>query len=202
MRTLFVLLITVFVAACAQYKIPPPTPGNSSAIQAKWAQHARDIDKIKHWKLNGRIGFRSTGRALSASIIWQQKDDHFNIQLSGPLGQGFMQLAGDSKRMILQRGEELIASSTPQQLLNQELGAFLPLTQARRWVAGHPGNMSSDIPTHQLDNDGNLINFDSEGWTISYQDYRPVNTTPMPHKIILHNTHDKITLIIKSWKIY
>lgn len=202
MRALLIFLMAVFLAACAQYKPQTSIQKDAAAIQTKWAQHLRDLDNIKHWELSGRIGFRSSGNAHSASIVWQQKNERFNIQLSGPLGQGSMRLAGNTKHMTLQRGLELVRSNAPQQLLNQELGVFLPLTQARHWVAGHPGKISSAPSISQLDNNGNLLHFESEGWEISYQDYRTINTMPMPHKIILQNKHDKITLIIKSWRIY
>jgi outer membrane lipoprotein LolB len=206
MRALLIFLMAAFLAACAQYKPQTPIQEDVSAIQSKSAQHLRDLDNIKHWELNGRIGFRSARNAHSASIVWQQKNEHFNILLSGPLGQGSMRLAGDTQHMTLQRGLELLRSNAPQQLLNQELGVFLPLTQSRHWVVGHPGKMSSAASIsrldNRLDNNGNLLYFESEGWGISYQDYHPINKIPMPHKIILQNKHDKITLIIKSWRIY
>lgn len=201
MRTLLIFVMVTFLAACAQYKPQTSMQKESPAIQNKWAQHLSDLDNIKRWELSGRIGFRSPGNAHSASIVWQQKDERFNIQLSGPLGQGSMHLTGDTKHMTLQRGMELVRSNTPQQLLNQELGVFLPLTQARYWAAGHPGKLSSAPSISQLDNNGNLLHFESEGWKVSYLDYHTVNKTQMPHKIILQNKYDKITLIIKSWRI-
>ncbi len=171
-----------------------------TATRAKWAQQATALEKIQHWQLQGRMGIRSPSRALSASIAWQQNNETFGIQLSGPLGQGTLYLSGNPTYMTLQRGQERITSNTPQQRLNQELGAFLPLKQMPYWVIGHPGQ--AGLHKARFDQDGRLLFFEAQGWTISYSNYQQIKTMALPHKIVLQDRDHKITLLVNNWSIH
>ncbi|HEX4974322.1 MAG TPA: lipoprotein insertase outer membrane protein LolB [Pseudomonadales bacterium] len=198
MRRFALVIVILLLTACAQRPIQPNVPNTVDA--RKWSQHARALEEITHWQLQGRIGIRSPDRALSASIVWQQHQESFDIRLSGPFGQGALQLNGDPAHLTLRRGQENITSDRPQQQLNQELGTFLPLNQARYWAIGHPGQVQT-MQHARFDGEGRLESFEAEGWQISYQDYRPIQTLELPHKIVLQNEDNKITLVVNSWKV-
>ena len=198
MRRLALFIVILLLTACAQQ---PKRPTVSDAVDAKkWTQHAKSLEKISRWQLQGRIGIRSPDRALSASIVWQQHQESFDIRLSGPFGQGALQLNGNPAQMTLLRGQERITSDKPQQQLNQELGTFLPLNQARYWATGHPGQVQT-MQHARFDQESRLESFEAEGWHISYRDYRPIQTLELPHKIVLENEDNKITLVVNSWEI-
>lgn len=198
MWRLLLLVVTLLLSACTQYPKQPAQLDASTRV--KWTQQAKALEKIQHWQLQGRMGIRSPGRALSATIAWQQNNETFDIQLSGPLGQGALHLNGNPAYMTLQRGQEKITSSTPQQSLNQELGTFLPLKQTRYWVMGHPGQ--TEPRKAHFDQDGRLLFFEAQGWQISYSDYQQVKAIALPHKIVLQDQANKITLLVNNWNIY
>ena len=189
---LSLLLACLFLTGCGtfQSKISSTEP---------WPQHQADISDIKTWTLRGKLGVKSPSNNHSASLYWRQDLDHYQIQLSGPLGQGKIRLQGTAKHLRLERSKQAtIETSQPEELLIKELGWLLPIKQIHFWAKGlpAPGIM---IDQQKLVN-GTLAQLQQAGWTLQYSRYQRSNTHLLPGKISMSKEQIRLILIAKQWQ--
>ena len=201
MQKTFIVSACLLLAACAQIKTPEPV-GYSEAITRLWSSHHLQLQNLTHWTLNGRIGSRSAFRASSASIQWQQQGERFNIQLTGPLGQGALSAKGTTDYLEVHSATTgKIESSNPQQLLDESLGWVFPLASARNWVTGNPGMARKDLETFTLDSKGRLEHLKQGPWEVHYHNYRKTGNIYLPHKITFKDNDTKIIVVVKNWSL-
>jgi outer membrane lipoprotein LolB len=159
----------------------------------------KNNNQLQQWQIKGKIGIRSNGngnnKASSAYLNWQQCGDRFDIHVSGPLGQGAAHLFGDSNQVTLQsRGEEIISADKPEQLLYQQTGLELPVSQLFFWLRGIP---ASDSAFTQQGS-----GFQQSGWNIRYPGFSRVEGYTLPSKAIAEHPSLKVTLLLKTWDLY
>lgn len=195
-----VIVLTLMLSSCAQLEIKPTTENSQAALQSKWHQHKQELKKVHRWKIKGRIGFRTTDNAQSATFKWQQKGDKFNILLSGTLGLGSMGIDGTPTYIEFRQADgQIIRSNNPDSLLQAQTGWNLPISLLRSWLLGYPGNDESKITQLILNESGQLTSFNKATWGIKYSKYHLVGNLALPHKLIIRNEEIKITIIIKTW---
>lgn len=178
------LLPLLLVTACST--VPVDRPG----LIGDFA----DNRHIQYWQLRGKIGIRNHRQATSAYLNWQQCSDHFDIRLSGPLGQGSAHLYGDSHRATLQQNKkQVLTSGDPSQLLYQQLGWPIPVRQLPYWIRGIPAPSQE----YHTDNHG----FTQSGWQISYPKTSDVEHYQLPAKVVATQAQFTVTLILKNWNL-
>lgn len=190
---LSLLVASLCLAGCSAFQ-SKTSPSDS------WPQHRADISGIKAWTLRGKLGIKSPGNNHSASLYWQQNLEHYQIQLSGPLGQGKIRLQGTAKQLRLERSKQAAIETTePEALLIRELGWLLPVKQIHFWVKGLP---APGIKIEQLElTEGALTQLQQAGWTLQYSRYQHSNTHLLPGKIIMSKDQIRLTLIAKQWQL-
>ena len=157
------------------------------------------VDDQRRWQLNGRIGLRGDGFAESASIHWRQCGPHFDIRLSGPIGQTVARIEGRGDQLsVWINGEQPVVTREPEQLLQQRLGWSLPVQALRHWVRAEaaPGNRA-----HFSGDEQRPQALDQLGWHIDYLDYHSSGELALPAKLRLHDSHLTATLIIRDWQL-
>lgn len=151
--------------------------------------------ELSHWQLSGKLGIRSQQKTQSAYLNWQQCGEFFDIRLSGPLGQGGARLKGSGQAVTLQTADNTSSASDPEQLLQQQLGWSMPISQLHYWVRGIPSPNQDYQRTPG--NDG----FEQAGWHISYQRLQKVGKLTLPAKAIASHPRLKLTLLLKNWQL-
>ena len=187
-RGLIVLTIGALIVSSGCSTLPGTTTTDST-------EFASNI-QLQHWQLRGKIGILNNNEASSAYLNWQQCGERFDIRLSGPLGQGAARLLGDQQRVILESPKRPpISADNPEQLLRQQLGWDLPISQLTYWIRGIP---APDSPFQILtDSKG----FQQLGWHINILRSAQVGEYSLPTKVIAKHPQLKITLILKHWKL-
>ena len=89
--------VLLVVTGCA---VQPPA---TDAPEAVWLQHQADIEQLKSWQVQGRLALRVRDEGWTAGFDWQQKEQVWRISLSGPFGQGVVQLHGDQRGVWLEQ---------------------------------------------------------------------------------------------------
>ncbi len=185
---LMLLALLLLMTACSTQ------PSKPTAI-AEFAGNTR----IGQWQLRGKMGIRNSQQANSAYLNWQQCGNHFDIRLSGPLGQGAAHLYGDNHSVTLARGSQPpMTASTPEQLLSQQLNWDIPVSQLHYWVRGIP----APNQRYQADEHG----FVQSGWRLSYPKRTQINQsesghTALPTKVVAEHPQLTVTLILKNWNL-
>lgn len=189
--SVFSLLIAL--SGCSAINVQPPLqiPAGS------WAEYQLEMAAITDWELSGKIGIRTPDSSQSANLYWQQLDQQYAIEMTGPLGQGGARIVGqpgDVKISIAGEGD--YQASSPEALMYDTLGWAVPVQQIQWWVRGLP---APDTPfQHQLDNN-RLSQLQQDGWQVKYLRYRQHDRYRLPGKIRLSRDTLSITLIIKEW---
>lgn len=195
--TILSLLLSLLLYGCASPMQVNFTPQN---YQTKpWQQRKTHLVKKKQWYMQGAVSIQVQNKTQMGSFTWQQQQDNYTIQLSGPLNIAGVQLRGNSQNVALWRGGKWNYANTPETLMKQQLGWYLPISNLYYWVRGLP---APGIPAkEQHDQFGHLSDLQQQGWQITYQAYQTRGNVDLPRKIYLNNQGLHAKLVIKQWQI-
>lgn len=202
---IFFRLLIILSAGGALYACTPAIkPASHTAAQLQhWQQHQQAVNKLTHWRLQGRIAMTTEEENWVAKLTWEQKGNQYQLRFSDPLGQGALQLNGDQHGVQLRTadGQRHYANS-PKELFDQELNIPLPVNALLFWVRGIPENKQA-ITTFQLNNIGQLQQLKQQAWQIDYPAYHTHLPVSLPRKVFAKYAEDvNVKLIISQWTLY
>ena len=161
---------------------------------------SRSAAEFNDWQLQGRIALTHGDEGWHASLLWQQQADAYQLKVSGPLGQGGFQLAGDKAGVVLVDAEGHSSFALDgDALLLQATGWQLPVVGLRYWVRGLP--VPDTEATRVLDESGQLSRLEQSGWVINYQRYQLVEGAAVPSKLQLARDDISVRLVINEWQL-
>ncbi|MBA1265193.1 lipoprotein insertase outer membrane protein LolB [Stutzerimonas sp. NM35] len=197
MRNLLLPLFALLLAGCAGLGPQESVEGPGSAED--WKTHKARIGHIDGWQISGKIGIRAPQDSGSGTLFWLQRQDYFDIRLSGPLGRGATRLTGRPDAVILEvAGQGRFEAKSPEALVESQLGWQLPVSNLLWWVRGLPAPDSRSRVT--LDSTGRLATLQQDDWDVQYLGYVEENGLTLPSRIKLEGRNLQITLVIKDWQ--
>ncbi len=191
------LCLALLLGGCATVPMAVEAP----AGEAGWQRHEAALAGFKRWQLSGRLAIQANGESWSGAIRWNQDDEFYQIDFSGPFGQGASSLTGDLRRVVLKTADgEIVGLDGPEALLQERFGWQFPLSELQWWIIGLPSPLSP-VDERRLDEAGRLAHLQQRDWSIDYRRYQPVGTLALPEKIFI--THDQLglKLIIDEWTL-
>lgn len=178
-------LALLLLAACSTVPDKPPPP---SVLAAN--------GQLEQWQLSGKIGLRNGSEGHSAYLNWRQCGQHYDIRLTGPLGQGAAHLVGDEHQARLDTSDQQrYFAATAEQLLAQHFGWTLPVSQLFYWVRGIP----TPDQAHRLLPE--TSGFQQDQWRLSFPRLIAVEHYQLPAKAVAEQAPYKVTLVIKDWQL-
>jgi len=193
------LLLFLLLHGCASAPIAPPI--NYLPTEDAWAVHQVQLETLENWQIRGKFSIKQHNAATSANLTWQQRDeDHYEIALSGPLGQGTVQLSGRPNQVVFKDARGNIdRARDAQTLLYQHTGWSLPIESLYYWTRGLP-DPHYDFQ-YSLTDHGHMHALKQHGWTLEYEEYQQYDGYTVPRKIILWHIDHRITLLLNTWHI-
>ncbi len=192
-RTLTVALVALIASGCAT--ISPHTPQSLD-----WQQREAQLQQLTEWQLEGRFAVRTVDDSWSGSLRWLQRDHTYDINFSGPFGQGATRLTGDLEHVVLSTSEgEIIGYQGPEQLMYETLGWRIPISSLRYWAVGHPDPAKAS-PRVTLDAFDRITTLQQGEWHVSYPRYRLFQQIEVPGKIVIKNHQLSVKLVIDRWQ--
>ena len=196
-RHLIVFSLIALLAGCAGLGPRESVQGQGNAAQ--WNQHKQQLSHLDGWQISGKVGIRAPKDSGSGTLFWLQRQDYYDIRLSGPLGRGAARLTGRPGQVALEVANQgRYEAPDPETLLQDQLGWKLPVSHLVWWVRGLPAPDSKSRLT--LDGDSRLANLDQDGWQVEYLSYSEQNGFWLPERIKLHGRDLDGTLVIKDWQ--
>ena len=182
------LLLILLLSGCAALPVPePPTSALTPAT-------------IKSWKFNGRISLTQGEQGWHAGLDWENDADHYHLQVTGPLGQGALQLTGDTGGVtLIDSDARRYTARDVDALLAQVTGWDLPVSGLHYWVRGLSAPDSAVQVT--LDPQGRLQQLVQSGWVITYQRYQTIAGNDWPAKLSLVHDDLAVRLVIDQWQL-
>ncbi|MEH6493770.1 lipoprotein insertase outer membrane protein LolB [Halopseudomonas sp.] len=197
LRTLPILLLTLTLGACSSLH-QRETLELGGDPQA-WKTHRQQVEPITSWELQGKLGVRAPGESGSGTLFWLQRNDYYDIRLSGPLGRGATRIQGDDQQTTLEvAGRQPISAESAEALLEQQIGWRLPVEHLLWWVRGLPApNTASRL---QLDTHSRLARLSQSGWTVEYSRYQQIGEVELPQRLQISGHDLLLTLVVTDWK--
>jgi outer membrane lipoprotein LolB len=197
LRHIITFSLIALLAGCAGF-------GSREALQGEgspqlWQAHKQQLTQLDGWEINGKVGIRAPRDSGSGTLYWLQRQDYYDIRLSGPLGRGAARLTGRPGKVALEVANQgRYEAASPEELLEQQLGWKLPVSHLVWWVRGLPAPGSKS----QLNLDGNsrLASLQQDDWQVEYLSYTQQNGYWLPERIKLHGQDLDVTLVVKDWQ--
>ena len=197
LRHLVVFSLVAVLAGCAGFGARESVEGHGSP--ALWSAHKQQLTRLDGWQISGKVGIRAPKESGSATLFWLQRQDYYDIRLSGPLGRGAARLTGRPGNVLLEVANQgRYEAPTPEELLGEQLGWSLPVSHLVWWVRGLPAPGSKSRVT--LNGDSRLANLEQDGWKIEYLSYVEQNGFWLPERVKLHGPDLDVTLVVKDWQ--
>ena len=196
-RQLLVFSLIALLAGCAGLTSHEALEGEGSP--ALWQSHKQQIGSLDAWQINGKVGIRAPQDSGSGTLFWLQRQDYYDIRLSGPLGRGAARLTGRPGAIQLEVANQgRYQAASPEQLLQQQLGLNLPVSHLLWWIRGLPAPDSRSRLT--LDRDSRLARLSQDGWQVDYLRYTEQGGYWLPERLKLSGHDLQVTLVIKDWQ--
>ena len=196
-RHVLVFSLIALLAGCAGLTSREAVEGRGDRQQ--WQAHKARVAALDGWQINGKVGIRAPKDSGSGTLFWLQRQDYFDIRLSGPLGRGAARLTGREGNVMLEVANQgRYEAESPEALLEEQLGWRLPVSHLLWWVRGLPAPGSKSRVT--LDENSHLARLEQDGWKLEYLSYAEQKGYRLPERIKLHGTDLDITLVIKDWQ--
>ncbi len=188
----------VFLGGCS---FIATTTFDRAPIKMEWSERKIALSNLTHWKLSGRFGAKNISDSWSGNINWLQQQNRYQINISGPLSTGSVEISGDEYSSELYVSEEeSYGASNAEELLESHTGLRLPMSNLRYWLIGLP-SPTSLLESIEFDEFGRLKKVAQQGWAVTFKRYSYVNDVELPNKIFLVNHEFDVRLVIQSWQI-
>lgn len=196
-RQLIVFSLITLLAGCAGLTSREALEGQGDA--QSWQAHKQHVSSLDAWQISGKVGIRAPKDSGSGTLFWLQRQDYYDIRLSGPLGRGAARLTGRPGEILLEVANQgRYQAASPEQLLQDQLGLNLPVSHLLWWVRGLPSpNSKSRL---NLDTNSHLAQLSQDGWFVEYLGYAEHNGFWLPQRIKLSGFDLQVTLVIKDWQ--
>ena len=201
-QTLIALLAILLLTRCANLPDTGAPPAGPIDTQA----HEQRLRAIAQWHLQAKAGLRSPEQNGSARLDWQHSSSDFQISLSGPLGQGRVELKSTPEGVVLtQPDSEPLYATSAEALLYQQTGWDLPVSLLADWLLGLPATERPIDNLKRTDN-GLLASLTQAGWQLSYLNYQAVADVYLPGKVIAtrelgNDQRIRLVVAVYDWQV-
>ena len=126
-RHALVFSLLTLLAGCAGLTSRESVEGQGNA--KLWQAHKAQVAALDGWQISGKVGIRAPRDSGSGTLFWLQRQDYFDIRLSGPLGRGAARLTGREGNVLLEVANQgRYEAESPEALLEEQLGWRLPVS--------------------------------------------------------------------------
>ncbi len=154
------------------------------------------LDPGVDFRVAGKFGIRDGSDGYSARFTWSQSRESYDIEVWGPLGQGRTQLRGDSARMAVLQGGEVVVEGAPEEVMYASLGWSVPIGVLPAWIRGTP-HRQLGFDQAATDADGRYTEFVQADWQVSLSRYGEAGE--YPGRIVATNGPRRVTVIVRNF---
>jgi len=196
-QTLSTLTLIFFLVGCAN----PPKP----KVNLNSSFHQLSLKQLDHWSIKGKLGFKSPKKKQSANFRWQQSPLQYQLNMTTIIGTSLVKMQGNVEGVTLIADDETYQDSDPSHLIWRVTGWQIPVEKLRFWIKGqHQNNDLVIIGDQGWVNQLQPICDNCENWLISYDNYKLVDETWLPHKVVLNNslTNSQLLIRVNIWDLH
>ncbi len=190
------MLAGAMLAACAPVAVRKPGTAKQLAAQAA-REHL--LGAQADWGLDGRFAASDGRHGGSGSLSWRQDGQHYHFTLRAPITGKSVQLDGGPDGAILSGvGKQPLAGRSAGQVLNEEFGWDVPVTELAWWVRGLRAPGRAAILTFGAN--GLPATLDQDGWHVDYRDWYAERNPPLPRKVYASRDPYTVRVLVENWQ--
>ncbi|MGB0446621.1 MAG: lipoprotein insertase outer membrane protein LolB [Pseudomonadales bacterium] len=184
----------ILITACSS--IAPNIEPTDRQLDS-YQQQAAKLSQLQEWHVEGKIALNMNNKNNQGNLIWQQKQDSFDLLITGPLGQGYLHIESYPDQVIATTAEEQIQANSIEALFAQHFDWSLPMQELHYWVRG----ISSPNTQAQMTffDNGDVDTIRQAGWNIDYDRYVEVDGLNLPYKLTITGNDIRLKLVLKNW---
>lgn len=198
-------LCALLLSGCTQVFTPAPVSPNSFQKQP-WAVREKNLSALVNWKIRGAFSINDhSDKVRMASYTWEEQGQTYAIYIHAALNLYGAVIKGRPGYVWLYRGDSTpVVASSPEGLMQDQLGYSLPLSDLEYWIRGLPA-ISRFSATY--DSWGHLSTLKQDGWTIRFDRYRPLGNPPfenvdVPRLLNMSNDKIDVRIVVNNWNGY
>lgn len=158
------------------------------------------IPEYERWQFRGRVSMQRNEEGWHAGVNWQESAGIFTLKLSGPLGQGAVEVTGKEGLVRLQAANgKIIIANDADALLADVTGWQFPVSGIRYWVRGLPAPEPHPQAVITRDETGRLQRLVQSGWEIDYSRFEIIDGWRWPTRLRLAADDLVVRLVIDEW---
>ncbi len=186
LRFLHLIFIAMLLGGCALLH-PAPQP----VVRPTQSE-------LVPFALNGRISINHQGNRHSSGLRWTHQAQTDEILLLAPLGQTAARVYSDAKHTTLDEGDKHYQNESPELLMQEVLGWYLPLKGLHHWLLG----LAETGSPAQIERDGNgqIVVLRQDGWEVRYLSYAGTKPDSLPKRMQLKHEDLQVQLLIDEWE--
>lgn len=186
LNRLTLLIFVIFIQACTS--LPP--------VDLSKIKHA---NQIQNYNIKGKIAFKTTQQAKSATFYWQQQANTYHITLSTYLGIQLAEIKGTPNHIEINADGDNYQSNDPQGLIARQIGWRLPVQHLSDWVKGIHNGVVINTHDNGLAKKVLVRTSSTEEWTLTYLSYQTIGNLQLPQKIKCQTPTLTVMLQINQW---
>lgn len=203
---LVAVILALGLSACSSVPDHAAKAVKPANAEQAWSQRQAKFERMKSWRLQGRVGVQHQAQSWTFSIVWLQQDGkQYAMNIKNPLtGNILAQLKSTAQGVsLLANDGKTYRNADAEQLLRQQMGVGLPLKGMKYWVRGL---VSPDYPQQKealkLDVYGRPVQLQQAGWTVKYTKYDTESPYALPSKLSLSHSVEKtrVKVVAKDWQ--
>lgn len=194
MRIGLILGLILLLTGCATLKAPPPS---ANYQKQDWQQRRQALNQITHWNISGAFGIRQPQRNIIATYEWQQQQQSYHIHIFSSLAIYSANITGRPGYVTLSQSQnQHYSARSPEQLMQQQLGWRLPISNLYYWMRGlpAPGRYQANFDAY-----GHITALDQEGWHIDYENYLTVGHVDLPQRLVISRPGLSVKIVVSQW---
>lgn len=197
-KIIFFMALSLFyllISGC----VPPVELKPVANPEEAWVHHQSELKKVDQWDLSGKLSVTDESQAQFVNFEWQQnRDRHYSISLSGPLGVGQSLLKTEGNKVVLTTPQGRFEAQNAAGVMQEVLGWSMPVDELKGWIIGLPGPNAEQV---QLNPGGYIESFKENGWQVQYLHYAALSSDLfVPDRIRLQKDPFLIKVAIFSWR--
>lgn len=196
MRLVAVFAVLLGLAGCAGPAVKP------ADRHLAWEARQQSLTQLTQWRMSGRLSIVRGSESWHLNVRWRQAGGSYDIFLSGPFGAGQARLTGSDERVVLyDAGQHVYTASSPERLLHDHTGIYMPVSGLRYWVLGLPDPGKNHDSELALDDYGRLTELQQRDWQVSLGEYIEVDQVQLPERLEIRRHDVTVRLVVDEWRL-
>ena len=161
----------------------------------------KPVDARADFIVQGKLILARGGDKTAMRFAWQQIETDYVIDVWGALGQGRVQLRGNSELMQVTQGSTLILAGAPEPVMQKQLGWSVPVSAMRHWLLGRP-MPEAPVADYAVAPDGLSVRFRQRAWDIKVDLDSAVDNSPevvLPRQLTLNRDGTALTIRVAKY---